>query len=140
MKLTKQTDFAFRTLLFLAGRPGDQLSSIQQVCDFYDISSNHVSKVVMRLVRLGYVEAVRGKGGGIRLGCPPEHIQLLDVVTEFETTLRPINCSEQPCKVIRSCRLKSVLGSAMQAFMDALSGYTLADMIDDDLQAVVLTG
>lgn len=140
MKLTKQTDFAFRTLLFLASKPGEQLSSIQQVCDFYDISANHVSKVVMRLVRLGYVEAVRGKGGGIRLGCPPESIPLLNVVTEFETTLRPINCSEQPCKVIRSCRLKSVLGVAMQAFLDALSGYTLADMIDEDLRAVVLTG
>lgn len=140
MKLTKQTDFAFRTLLFLASKPKEQLSNIQQICDFYDISSNHISKVVMRLVRIGYIETVRGKGGGIRLSCAPEHIQLIAVVTEFETTLRPINCDEQPCRIIHSCRLKEIFGNAMQAFVDTLSGYTLADMIDDDLQAVVFTG
>jgi Rrf2 family nitric oxide-sensitive transcriptional repressor len=139
MKLTKQTDFAFRTLLFLAAKPKEQLSNIQQICDFYDISTNHISKVVMRLVRMGYIEAVRGKGGGIRLGCAPEHIQLINVVTEFETTLRPINCSEQPCRIIRNCRLKGVLGNAMQAFLDALSAYTLADIVDSDLEAIVFS-
>ncbi len=132
MKLTKHTDFAFRTLLFLAAQPREQFSSIQQVCDFYDISANHISKVVMHLVRLGYVEALRGKGGGIRLGRQPEDIRLLDVVTEFETTLRPINCSEQPCRIIRSCKLKGVLGNAMQAFLDSLAPYTLADMLSSD--------
>lgn len=140
MKLTKHTDFAFRTLLFLAEQPREQFSSIQQVCDFYDISANHISKVVMHLVRLGYVEAVRGKGGGIRLGREPDQIRLLEVVTEFETTLRPTNCGEQPCRIIRSCKLKDVLGNAMQAFLDSLAPYSLADILNnsDDAQRVII--
>ncbi|WP_372862625.1 Rrf2 family transcriptional regulator [Spongiibacter sp.] len=134
MKLTKQTDYAFRTLLFLAKQPPGQLVNIQHVCDFFDISANHISKVVMRLVRRGDVEAIRGKGGGIRLARLPEEISLLDIVKEFETTLQPINCAEQPCRIIDNCKLKKLLGDAMQAFLLSLAPYSLADVTGDELQ------
>lgn len=136
MKLSKQTDFAFRTLIYLGHCPANQLTTIQSICDFYSISSNHIAKVVMQLVRLGYIEAVRGKGGGIRLGKPAEHIPLIDIVTHFESTLSPVNCNEQPCRIIKSCKLKGLLADAMQAFLTSLTGYTLADLLDDETQAI----
>ncbi|HEY9033707.1 MAG TPA: Rrf2 family transcriptional regulator, partial [Pseudomonadales bacterium] len=64
MQLTKQTDFAFRTLLYLARQPADELVNIQQLCDYYAISPNHLAKVVVKLGHLGYIRTVRGKGGG----------------------------------------------------------------------------
>ncbi|MBW2940727.1 Rrf2 family transcriptional regulator [Zhongshania aquimaris] len=139
MKLSKQTDYAFRTLIFLGHLPSDQMTTIQHICDYYDISTNHISKVVMQLVRLGYVEALRGKGGGIRLRKPAEEIALIDVVSHFETTLKPINCSEQPCRIIRSCKLKSLLDNAMNAFLDALKNYKLADILDSETQAILFS-
>ena len=91
----------------------------------------------MELVRLGYVEAIRGKGGGIRLGKPAEEIALIDIVRHFESTLNPINCNEQPCRIIKGCKLKGLLANAMQAFLTALTGYTLADLLDDETQAIL---
>jgi len=137
MKLSKQTDYAFRTLIFLAHLPAKEQSTIQHICDYYGISSNHISKVVMHLVRLGYVEATRGKGGGIRLSKPAEEIALVDVVSHFETTLKPINCNEQPCRIISSCKLKGLLEKAVEAFLAVLAAYTLADLLDNETRAIL---
>ena len=93
----------------------------------------------MHLVRLGYVEAIRGKGGGIRMKMPAEKIALVDVVTHFETTLKPVDCKEQPCRIIRSCQLKGLLDKAMEAFIDTLAAYTLADIVDNETQALILS-
>lgn len=91
----------------------------------------------MHLVRFGYVDAVRGKGGGIRLSSPAEQIALVDIVRHFETTLQPINCNEQPCRIIRGCKLKGLLEGAMQAFLSALTGYSLADILDSETQKIL---
>ncbi len=91
----------------------------------------------MQLVRLGYVDAVRGKGGGIRLSYPAEQIALVEIVRHFETTLQPINCSEQPCRIIRGCKLKGLLEGAIQAFLSALTGYSLADILDGETQKIL---
>lgn len=129
MQLTKQTDFAFRTLIYLGELPEGELSHVKDVCDFYDISANHISKVVVKLVKLGYVKAQRGKGGGIKLGMPPENISLAKVVEEFETTLKPVNCMKPRCRIVNQCKLKGMLHDAMKAFLDTLKGRSLADLI-----------
>jgi len=129
MQLTKQTDFAFRTLIYLAERQDDELVHIRDICEYYRISGNHVSKVVMKLARLGYVEAVRGKGGGIRLAQAPAQVSLAEVVAAFETTLKPVNCDKPRCRIRSTCRLKGLLDDAMQAFMATLRSKTLADLV-----------
>ena len=65
MRLTTQTDFALRTLMYLAAISGR--ATISQVAGLFDISSHHVAKVVNQLARLGYLRSIRGIGGGIEL-------------------------------------------------------------------------
>ena len=129
MQLTKQTDFAFRTLMYLAQRQDDELAHIRDVCDYYKISGNHVSKVVMKLAKLGYIEAVRGKGGGIRLSMAPAQINVADVVAAFETTLKPVNCDRPKCRIRSHCKLKGLLDEGMQAFLDTLRRRSLEDLL-----------
>lgn len=129
MQLTKQTDFAFRTLIYLAELPESELGHVKDVCDFYGISANHISKVVVKLVKLGYVEAQRGKGGGIKLGMDPKKISLARVVEDFETTLNPVNCIKPRCRIVNQCKLKGVLNDAMKVFLDTLREHSLADLL-----------
>ncbi|HEY9035337.1 MAG TPA: Rrf2 family transcriptional regulator [Pseudomonadales bacterium] len=136
MQLTKQTDFAFRTLLYLAHQPADQLVHIQQLCDYYQISPNHLSKIVVKLGHLGYIHTVRGKGGGIALNKAALKAPLADIVRAFETTLDPVNCEASPCRLLPNCRLKHVLNDAMHAFMGVLGQYTLQDLLDNDIQVI----
>lgn len=131
MQLTKQTDFAFRILIYLGHLPAGEKAQIQQVCDFYDISSNHIAKVVVKLAKLGYINAYRGKGGGIELARPSCSISLADVVRDFETGMKPVNCEQPLCRISGSCELKGILFAAMQAFMGEMGRHTLADLLEN---------
>ncbi len=139
MQLTKHTDYAFRTLIYLASVPEGKLTSIKHICEYYDISPNHLSKVVLKLVNLGYVKSVRGKGGGICLAQLPAAIYLRDVLQAVEPELNPVNCNEPPCRISPNCRLKQVLGGAMAAFLASMDGMTLADIVVDQLDTQVIT-
>ena len=136
MQLTKQTDFAFRTLLYLARLPEDELGNIQQLAEFYGISQHHIAKVVVKLGHLGYIHTVRGKGGGIHLSKQAYSVSLADIVCAFESSMEAVNCKEPACRLAPNCKLKGVLDDAMQAFLAVLQRYTLADIVDSDVQVI----
>lgn len=130
MHLTLHTDYALRVLLYLRLREDDR-STIQQIANAYGISKNHLMKVVQRLAGLGYVEATRGRGGGLLLAKPPEEINLGLVVEQMEPHLDLVECFDlatNTCPIALVCDLKSVLGEAQRAFMTTLHRYTLADL------------
>ncbi len=126
MKLTLFTDYAMRTLLYLGARP-DRLCSIGEVAQAYRISQNHLMKVVNQLARSGHVESVRGRSGGIRLGRPPEEINIGAIVRETEDGFDLVDCGS--CVVAPACGLTGVLQEALAAFLAVLDRYTLADLL-----------
>lgn len=131
MKLTLFTDYSLRVLLYLGAHPG-RLCSIAEVARGYRISQNHLMKVVNQLVREGYVESVRGRSGGVRLGRPPEAINLGAVVRVTEDGFDLVDCGG--CIVAPACGVTGVLGEALAAFLAVLDRYTLADMLTPQLR------
>lgn len=127
MKLTKQTDFALRTLLFLAQQKQDQRFSVQQIADTYEIPHNHLTKIVNKLSNLGYIKTFRGRNGGIILGKPQNEIFIRQIIVDFEPSLNPADCGN--CVLAKNCVLKIELASASEAFLAALDGKTLADIM-----------
>src|SRR6201995_6166898 len=83
VRLTVYTDYALRMLMYLALKE-DQLATIAEIAESYDISKNHLMKVAHQLGVAGFVEAVRGGGGGLRLAKPVAGIGLGDVVRYTE--------------------------------------------------------
>ena len=138
MKLTRYTDYALRVLMHLAARP-ERLSSIGEIARIYRISQNHLMKVVHDLGKAGYVSAVRGRSGGLRLGRPAEEINIGEVVRHTEDGFDLVDCGS--CVIAPACGLTGVLGEALGAFMAVLDGYTLADLVEsrrDSLRAFLL--
>lgn len=130
MRLTLWTDYALRTLIFV-GAKGGQLSTIAEIAKSFDVSKTHLMKVVNRLGQLGYLETVRGKSGGIRLGRPPSEIVVGAVVRDTEDDLAVMGClaSAGFCRIEECCVLRDALRQATQAFLATLDGYTLADLL-----------
>lgn len=127
MKLTSYTDYALRTLMYLAMNR-DRLVTIQDIADAHRIAKNHLTKVVHQLGMLGLVETVRGRNGGLRLGREPSEIRVGDVVRSTESDFFIAECfdPEKPgCIYSASCALKGVLGRANAAFLGVLDGVTL---------------
>lgn len=130
MRLTVYSDYALRLLMYLAVR-GDKLATIPQVAQAYDISGNHLMKVVHQLGQAGYIDTVRGRGGGMRLARPATEIILGDVIRFTEPDMDIVPCfalDNQDCPLRRACRLKGALERARLAFLDVLDEYTLADL------------
>lgn len=138
MQLTRHTDYAIRTLIYLGMTSETERVQIRQVCETFDLPINHLSKVVNNLARLGYIDSQRGRGGGIRLGKPAADIRIGEIVRAMEPTLTPINCFEPRCALLPDCRFKSILALASAAFIETIDGYTLEDLLDKDRQPIAL--
>ncbi len=129
MQLTKHTDFAFKALIYL-GSMKQELATIQQIADSFQIPKSHLMKVINTLSNHGFVEAVRGKNGGIKLGLAADTISLKDVVVLMEKTLDPFDCVGQDCVILSRCKLKQLFQDAQTSYLHFLDGYHLADIID----------
>jgi len=132
MRLTMHTDFALRTLMFLAVKPGQQ--TIDAVADHYGISRNHLMKVAQRLVAEGFVTSTRGRGGGLQLARPAIAINVGQVVRALEDVGGFVECFDRAsnqCRVTPACGLKAILAGGVNAFMQHMDGYSLADLIPD---------
>lgn len=131
VRLTVYTDYSLRTLLYLAIRDSDYLATIQEIADTYNISKNHLMKVTYDLGKLGYIETIRGRGGGIRLAVNPSSITIGQVVRQTEDDFNIVECfnhEQNLCIISPACKLKHILYDAMQAYLNVLDQYTLADV------------
>ncbi|GIN13363.1 HTH-type transcriptional regulator NsrR [Shouchella clausii] len=142
MQLTSYTDYSLRLLLYLALQPKHKLSSVKQVADIYHISYNHLTKVTHELGKLGLIETVKGRNGGIRLAKEPEEINIGEVVKQTEDNLELVECFNREtntCILNPACRLKGVLHEALAAYLQVLEQYTVKDLVlnEDDLRALL---
>jgi Rrf2 family nitric oxide-sensitive transcriptional repressor len=129
MQLTKFSDYALRVLMY-AHAADDRLVTIEEMAGAYRISRAHLMKVVNALTRSGYLTAVRGRAGGLKLAKPAEHIRLGDVVRITEPDFALVECfaTGSQCVITGCCRLPRVLNEALAAFVQALDRHTLASI------------
>lgn len=131
MQLTRYTDYSLRVLMYLAVRPGHR-ATIEEISHAYDVSRAHLMKVVHELGRAGFVETTRGRGGGLRLPRPLDALTVGEVVRRTEGQMDLVECFDPEtshCRIESVCALRDVLEEALDAFLVALDGYTLADLV-----------
>jgi Rrf2 family nitric oxide-sensitive transcriptional repressor len=139
MRLTSYTDYALRTLMYLALNR-DRLATIGDIAEVHNIAKNHLTKVVHQLGTLGFVETVRGRSGGLRLGREPRDIRIGDVVRHTETDFHMAACFDENssgCLYSAGCEMRGALARATNAFLDVLDAVTLEDMVARDPQAAI---
>jgi len=131
MHITRYTDYSLRVLIYLAALEEDRLATIQEIADSYGISKNHLMKVVHQLNKKQYIETIRGKNGGMRLYRAPDDINIGALVRETEQDLDLVECfsGDGACKITPVCGLKNIFDEALQAFLDVLDKYTLAELV-----------
>lgn len=130
MRLTTMTDYAMRLLMYVAHQP-ERLCTISEVARAYGISEAHLMKITHRLGLSGWLETVRGKGGGMRLAVAPADINLGAVVRSIEPDFFLVDCfaSDTACRLTGGCRLTGIVSGALQSFLQHLDRYTLADLL-----------
>ena len=126
------TDYSLRVLLYLGSKQDGKLSTIQEISDAYNISKNHLMKVTFELGKAGFIQTVRGRGGGIRLADLPQNINVGAVVRRMEDDFHLVECFDlehNRCPIAPVCGLRGVLGKALHAYLAVLDEYTLEDLL-----------
>lgn len=132
MRLSVQTDYALRTLMFLAVKDGHH--SIAEIAHAYGISKNHLMKVAQRLAAEGFVEGVRGRSGGLKLARPANALNVGSIMRIMEDTGTFVECFDaatNSCVVTPACGLRHALAGALEAFARLLDQFTIADLVPD---------
>jgi len=135
MELNQFTDYSLRALIFVALRDGE-MSSIKEIASAFAISENHLVKVVHKLGKLGYLQTIRGRNGGVKLAREPKDIGVGEVVRAVES-FGMAECMpprDGACCLAGVCALQVGLQKATRAFMAELDKLTLADLVDNRAQ------
>lgn len=127
MQLNRKTDYAFRTLIFLALQ--QELTNIDTIANRFAIARDHLTKIISRLAKLNYIIAIRGKGGGLKLNPNTLKLSLAEIANQFESSFKVINCEKPVCPINGVCRLNRILEEASNAFLATLGNYTLNDLL-----------
>ncbi len=130
MRLTAFTDFGLRALMRLAASP-NQILTTEQIAKQLQISRNHLTKVAQDLVRAGFVQSIRGSGGGLKLAREAGSIHVGEVVRFLEREHAIVECFRSDggnCILAPKCKLKAKLAQAREVFLKSLDETSLADI------------
>src|SRR5690606_17598163 len=139
MHITLYTDYSLRVLMYIALK-GEELSTIREIAESYNISKNHLMKVVQELNNKGYLIALRGKNGGLRLNGRAEDINIGALVRDTERDVALVEClgERNSCIITPACQLKFILSEALEAFFKTLDNYTLADLLPPERRPEII--
>ncbi len=136
MRLTNFSDYALRLLMHAARHP-ERLVTIDEAAEVYQISRSHLTKVANALTRAGFLTAVRGRAGGLKMGRSPETLTLGRVLRVTEPDMASLECfgPEEIRDPGRPLALEAAVSAAMAAFMAEMDGRTLADLVEEENRA-----
>lgn len=144
MQLTVRSNHAMRLMMYCALNEG-RLAPVSEIARACNMSEAHLAKIANRLASHGFVETVRGRGGGVRLAKDPKDLSVGAVVRTTEMGACLIECLDlenNTCPLIGACKFRGVVGRALEAFLGVLDECTLADLVadGDDLKAIMGLG
>ncbi|MBP2078569.1 Rrf2 family transcriptional regulator [Oceanobacillus polygoni] len=143
MQLKKYTDYALRVLIYTGTKPNDELASIKEISEVFNISQHHLGKIVFELNKMGLLETIRGRNGGIRLAKPAAEINVGLLVRSLESDFNLLECFDKGtnhCVITPACTLKHALNKALHAFFKVLDEYTVQDLISNEEELRALMG
>ena len=143
MRLTNYSDYALRSLIYLAIKPEPHLlANISDIANSYNISKSHLTKIIHQLGQLGYIDSVRGKNGGIRLACRPKDINLGVLIKQIEPDFNLVECFSTDLLVTAKpdANTNSTANSPVISEDSGVAKDLALTLIDEEASAVVKSG
>ncbi len=134
MQITRQTEYAVRILIELAGVPDSKMIRSRTVAEKHQLPEKFLNKTVQILVRAGLIETRRGLRGGLRLAVPADSVTIADVLTAIEgkVAINPCLHENHYCEHKSDCRVNKILQRAQDAMVAELSKETFADLAREE--------
>ncbi len=132
MQITRQAEYAIRTLVEMAKYATEETLSTHVIALRQEIPADFLKKTVKLLILARLVTTQRGIKGGLRLARPAEQISLLDIITAVDGPIALNVCLAEGnnCKNKNSCSISAALASAQEAMIKELAKISLASLAD----------
>jgi len=131
MKLSLYTDNTLKVLLYVASHKEHRCTRIE-IAEYFDLSVEHLRKVIHQLNLWGYLTTFSGRNGGVELAKRASEINLGEVISKTEKQITMFDCESQNCRLLPSCSLNHILYKAQQRFFDELNQHTLEDLLSNE--------
>jgi len=125
LPITRATDIALRVLMTLANDQHDHIT-VSQLADDICVPTRYTGKIVQRLASEGWIDTIRGRGGGIKVSAAGRLVTPVDVINLLGEGWPTIDCTKPLCPLLsRGCQLHDILADAETAFMTSLDSITM---------------
>ncbi|MBE0428477.1 MAG: Rrf2 family transcriptional regulator [Thermoleophilia bacterium] len=96
MEISRQADYAIRTVMALAENGDGELSQTREIARRQNMPEKYLPTIVRTLARAGLLRTIRGSRGGIALAMPPGDISIRMVVEAIDGPLLLNRCLVRP--------------------------------------------
>ncbi len=126
LRLSKRVEYALMALLHM-DEEADQVVSVAELADQYDIPSDMLGKVMQALARSGLVKSIHGAHGGYQLSTSLDNLVLGDVLEAVEGPFRLVKCQETPesCDQYKVCPIREPVLAIQNQLLDYLASFEL---------------
>jgi len=114
--LSQKTRYALRSLLYLAGRGGENPVQLIEIAESQQVPRKYLELIMADLKKAGMVESQRGPGGGYRLARPANDISFGDVIRTLDGPIALVHCASvnfykrcDDCHDEATCAIRKVL-------------------------------
>ena len=84
--------YALRVMIDLAEHQAERYVPLKEVAERQEISEKYLENILKVLVQNGFLEGLRGKGGGYRLTRTPDQYTVAEILLLTEGSLAPVSC------------------------------------------------
>ena len=123
--------YALRVMIDLAEHQAERYVPLKEVAARQDISEKYLENILKVLVQNGFLEGLRGKGGGYRLTRSPDQYTVAEILLLTEGSLAPGSCltpGAPACERMANCRTYTMWKGLNDLIADYFGKITLADL------------
>jgi Rrf2 family protein len=130
MLITRETDYAVRTVLYLAGER-DRIANVTEVAHAMHIPKSFLAKILQRLTKNNILISTRGVKGGFRLAKKPSEISLLDIMMSIQgaATINLCVIESKKCRLSTTCSVHPVWVDIRKEVEKRLQKHTIAALM-----------
>ncbi len=128
LKISEAASIALHAMIELA-KSQDKLVSVKEISKKLDISANHLSKVMQRLTKAGFIESIKGYNGGFKLVIEAKDISFLEIYELFDGKIKDSYCllSHNGCK--ENCIFGDLISSINRQVKEKFIKTKLSDFV-----------
>ncbi len=127
VNLTEAASIGFHSMIIIAQQGNHGQINVNHLAEKTGSSKFHISKVMQKLVKDGFLGSNRGPAGGFFLAKPPEEITLLEIYEAIEGKLEVNKCPlNRPTCPFHACIFEGVTVKMTRDFRDFIRDHTLA--------------